>query len=164
MNKKNDVFNWRTGRSCTFKVFLHLVFVTKYRKKVFTKTMLKRTKELFSETAEQMEAELLEFNGEYDHVHLLVALPPKLSIANFVGKLKGKSSYFLRREFSKELKSKLWGNHFWSPSYCAVSAGGAPLETIKRYIEEQREPTPEKEAKKSRSLIKDPKLARLTRL
>uniref|UniRef100_UPI001D17A1F8 IS200/IS605 family transposase n=1 Tax=Acinetobacter indicus TaxID=756892 RepID=UPI001D17A1F8 len=77
---------------------------------------------------------------------------PKHSVSNLVGKLKGKSSYVLRRSFWDEVKEKLWGNHFWSPSYCAVSCGGASLDVVKKYIEEQRIPTSEKNAKKSMSL------------
>ena len=80
------------------------------------------------------------FNGEGDHVHLLVSYPPKISISNFAGKLKGKSSYFLRREFKRELRTKLWGVHLWSPSYCAVACGGATLEILKEYIQNQQQP------------------------
>ena len=99
----------RTGRHCVFENYVHLVFVKKYRKKVFTQNMLDRLKELFAETCLQMECELQEFNGEIDHVHLLVSLHPKHSISNLVGKLKGKSSYFLRREFTKELEKNFGG-------------------------------------------------------
>jgi putative transposase len=74
---------------------------------------------------------------------------PKYSIANFVGKIKGKTSYFMRKEFWNELKNKLWGDHFWSPSYCVVSAGGAPLEIIKQYIENQRSPVNDKDVARS---------------
>ncbi len=103
--------------------------------------MLNRLDVLFQETYIQMDSELLEFNGESDHVHLMVSMAPQWTISNFVGKLKGKSSYFLRQEFTSPLKKKLWGNHLWSPRYCAVSCGGAPLEIIKKYIENQRAPT-----------------------
>ena len=130
----------RHGRHCVFKNFVHLVFVTKYRRDVLTKPMLKRIEELMKETCEQMECELIEFNGEDDHVHLMVSVHPKVPVSSLVGKLKGKSAYFLRQEFAREVKKKLWGEHFWSPSYCVVSCGGAPLETVKKYIEDQRRP------------------------
>jgi len=142
MSYKN--YEWRTGRSCIFKNFYHLVFVTKYRRKVFNKVMLERMKMIFNETSQQMGCELLEFNGEDDHVHLLVSIPPKIPVAIFVGKLKGKSAYFLRNEFWDSIKTKLWGKHLWSPSYCSVTCGGAPLEIVKRYIDAQREPPSEK--------------------
>lgn len=142
-------YKWRTGRKCVYKNFLHLVLVTKYRKNAITQPMLERMKFLIDETCEQMDCELLEFNGESDHVHLMVSVHPKYSVSNFVGKIKGKTSYFMRKEFWKDIKNKLWGVHFWSPSYCVVSCGGAPLEIVKKYIEEQSAPTSESAAKKS---------------
>ena len=142
-------FDWRSGRSCVFKNFIHLVFVTKYRRNALNDQMLNRLKEIFFETCDQMEAELIEFNGEDDHVHLMIVCPPKLAIANLVGKLKGKSSYILLKRFWDDIKNKLWGDHFWSPSYCLVSCGEAPLEIVKEYIKNQREPCKEKSINQS---------------
>jgi putative transposase len=92
----------------------------------------------------------LEFGGEDDHVHLIVGCHPKTAVSNLVGKLKGKSSYVLRKEFWSEIKAKLWGDHFWSPSYCVVSAGGAPLDVIGEYIEDQRKPSEKKNQEQSK--------------
>ena len=100
--------------------------------------MLARTKKLFEQICDHMECELLEFNGEEEHVHLMVSYSPKLSIANLVGTLKGKFAF--RKEYWAHVKNRLWGKHFWSPSYCAVSCGGAPLEILKTYIENQHLP------------------------
>jgi putative transposase len=133
-------FVWRTGRSCIFKNFTHLVFVTKYRRNVFTKEMLEHMHLIFKETCKQMDGELIEFEGEDDHVHLLISHPPKTALSSIVGKLKGKSSYILRKNYWDYLHPKLWGKHLWSSSYCAVSCGGAPLEIIKKYVESQRQP------------------------
>lgn len=146
----NNEFEWRTGRSCVHKIFLHLVFTTKYRRGVLTKEMIDRLREIFAETMTQMNGELLEFNGEEDHVHLMVSAVPSTAISALVGKLKGKSSYFLRREFWDHIKKKLWGNHFWSPSYCAVSCGGAPLEIVQRYVQNQRTPPSTVQVERSR--------------
>lgn len=137
-------YDWRIGRSCIYKNFYHLVFITKYRRDVFTRPMLSRMQIIFKETCQQMECECLEFNGETNHIHRLVTIPPKLSVATFVGKLKGKSAYFLRKEFWPQLKLKLWGKHLWSPSYCSVTCGGAPLDIIKAYIEQQDKPPSDK--------------------
>jgi putative transposase len=145
-------YEWRTGRKCVYKNFVHLVLVTKYRKNAINNRMLNRMKDLIEETCLQMNCELLEFNGESDHVHLLVSVNPKWSVSNFVGKIKGKTSYFMRKEFWSDVKNKLWGDHFWSPSYCVVSCGGAPLEIVKKYIEDQQKPAPEKDVKKSKSI------------
>ena len=149
MSKKNKEYEWRTGRKCVFKNFVHLVFVTKYRRGVFSEEMIKVLKEVFRETTEQMDSELLEFGGEDDHVHLMLSYPPKLALSNLVGKLKGKSSYILRKNYWTQLRKKLWGQHLWSSSYCVVSCGGAPLETVRQYIEDQRIPPSEKSIKQS---------------
>lgn len=97
---------------------------------------------------------LLEFGGEDDHVHLMVAVHPKVAVSHLVSKLKGKSSYVLRRDFWENVRHKLWGSHFWSPSYCVVSCGGASLDVVKAYIEQQQAPPSEKSVKQSLALRK----------
>lgn len=129
----------RSGRHCVFNMHVHLVFVTKYRKDVFTKSMLDAMKGMFEKVCSDFEAELTEFNGEDDHVHLLINYPPKVAVSNLVNSLKGVSSRHLRKEFP-EIKNKLWGGSLWSPSYFASSCDGAPLEIIKQYIEQQQSP------------------------
>ncbi|MGK3130787.1 IS200/IS605 family transposase [Pantoea sp. C8B4] len=94
------------------------------------------------ETCKQMDCELLEFGGEDDHVHLMVAVHSNVVVSNLVSKLKGKSSCVLRREFRESVRHKLWGNHFWSPSYYVVSCDGASLDVVKSYIEQQQAPPP----------------------
>ena len=127
----------RSGRHCVFNIHVHLVFVTKYRKDVFTKPMLDAMEGMFKKVCLDFEAELTEFNGEDDHVHLLINYPPKVAVSNLVNSLKGVSSRHLRKDFP-EIKNKLWGGSLWSPSYFASSCGGAPLEIIKQYIEQQQ--------------------------
>ena len=129
----------RSGRHCVFNMHVHLVFVTKYRKDVFTKPMLDAMEGMFKKVCLDFEAELTEFNGEDDHVHLLINYPPKVAVSNLVNSLKGVSSRHLRKDFP-EIKNKLWGGSLWSPSYFASSCGGAPLEIIKQYIEQQQIP------------------------
>jgi putative transposase len=116
--------------------------------------MLDRLKEIFIETCEQMDCELLEFGGEHDHVHMMITVHPKVAVSNLAVKLKGKSSYVLRREYWVAIKKKLWGTHFWSPSYCVVSCGGASLDIIKEYIKNQRKPPSEKQVKQSKAISK----------
>ena len=152
------MYEWRTGRSCIFKNNVHLVFVTKYRRKTITEEMLSRLNEIFIETCAQLDCELLEFGGEDDHVHLMVSIHPKISISNVVSKLKGKSSYFLRKEYWDLIKQKLWGNHFWSPSYCVVSVGGASLDTVKKYIQSQRTPPTQRQVLQSQKISKKSKV------
>ena len=86
------------------------------------------------------EAELVEFDGEDDHVHLLVNYPPKVAVSALVNSLKGVSSRMIRKKNYPSIRKKLWGGALWSPSYFAGSCGGAPLEVIRQYIEQQQTP------------------------
>ena len=137
MGNDNDI---RHGRHCVFKMHVHLVFVTKYRRGVFTKAILDDLQEIFSNVCADFEAELVEFDGEYDHVHRLVNYPPKVAISNLVNSLKGVSSLLIRKKNYPSIKKKLWGGALWSPSYFAGSCGGAPIEIIRQYIEQQQTP------------------------
>ena len=136
MKKNPDL---RTGRHCTFNMHVHLVFVPKYRKKIFTQESLKSLEQIFIHVLNQFEAELTEFNGESDHVHLLVNYPPKATVSKMVNSLKGVSSRKLKQQIPN-LKEIYWKGVLWSPSYFASSCGGAPLDVIKQYIEDQQRP------------------------
>ena len=137
MEKVNDI---RHGRHCVFHLHVHLVFVTKYRYGVFTREILDDLKEIFSSVCSDFEAELVEFDGEEDHVHLLVVYPPKVAISSLVNSLKGVSSRLIRKKGYPSIQKELWGGSLWSPSYFAGSCGGAPLSVLKQYIESQRTP------------------------
>jgi putative transposase len=130
----------RTGRHCVFMMHAHLVFVTKYRNAAFTKNMLSSLESYFKKVCEDFECELEEFNGERDHVHLLVNFPPKIALSKLVNSLKGASSRKLRKEYKSELTKIYWKGVLWSPSYFAGSVGGAPLSVLKQYIEQQQKP------------------------
>ena len=130
----------RTGRHCTFIMHVHLVFVTKYRRKVFTKQILDELGKIFAKVCNDFEAELVEFDGEYDHVHLLINYPPKVAISKLVNSLKGASSQVIRKKGYPAIQQALWGGSLWSRSYFAGSCGGAPIDLIKKYIEEQSTP------------------------
>jgi putative transposase len=118
---------------------VHLVFVAKYRKKVFSKRSLDSLQQIFEKVCNDFEAELVEFDGEKDHVHLLVQYPPKVAVSKLVNSLKGASSYRLKRQHP-ELNRYYWKGALWSPSYFAGSVGGAPIEVLKQYIEQQDTP------------------------
>ena len=135
-----EINSIRTGRHCVFTMHVHLVFVTKYRFKVLPKEILDYMEEIFRHICGKFEAELIEFNGEDDHVHLLVNYPPKMAVSKLVNSLKGVSSRKLRQEFPF-FKNRYWKGVLWSPSYFASSCGGAPLSIIKQYIEEQQKPS-----------------------
>lgn len=131
----------RRGRHCVFKMHVHLVFVTKYRRGVFTKAILDDLRVLFDSVCTDFEAELVEFDGEEDHVHLLVNYPPKVAVSGLVNSLKGVSSRMIRRKNYPSIRNKLWRGALWSPSYFAGSCGGAPVEVIRQYIEQQQTPS-----------------------
>lgn len=99
--------------------------------------MLNRLKVIFSETCLKFESTLEEFDGERDHVHLMIHYPPKLALSKLVNSLKGVSSRYLRKEFQKELNQYYWKGVLWSPSYFAGSCGGAPLSIVRQYIQKQ---------------------------
>ena len=114
--------------------------MTKYRKKCLTDAMLKVIKESARERCESRDGELIEINGEADHVHLLVSLPPHIAISEYVNAIKTNTARVLRRDFAAQLKRFYSEPVLWSRSYCAISVGGAPLEVVKRYIEQQERP------------------------
>jgi putative transposase len=102
--------------------------------------MLERFREIAQARCEGWGGKLLEVNGEPDHVHLLVSLPPNLDLSNFVNNLKTTSSRLLRKEFAEHLAPVYRKPVFWSRSYCIISCGGAPLSIIRQYIEQQERP------------------------
>lgn len=119
---------------------VHLVFVTKYRHSVFRSCHLDRLQEIFGSVCADFGADLVEFDGEAGHVHLLVTYPPTVRIASLVNSLKGVFSRLLRQEFP-ELRQHYWqANRLWSRSYFAGSIGGAPLSVLRQYIEQQQRP------------------------
>ncbi|WP_439234159.1 IS200/IS605 family transposase [Lonepinella koalarum] len=137
MKKETEI---RHGRHCVFNMHVHLVFVTKYRKNVFTKAILDELQEIFSNVCQDFGATLAEFDGEDDHVHLLVEYPPKVAVSVLVNSLKCVSSRLIRKKKHPSIQKKLWGNQLWSPSYFAGSCGGAPISIIRQYIEQQQTP------------------------
>jgi putative transposase len=130
----------RTGRHCVFTMHVHLVFVTKFRHRVFSDQHLVRMEQIMRDVCSDFECDLIEFNGEPEHVHLLVNFPPKVAVSKLVNSLKGVSSRRLRSEFPT-LSQHYWrANKLWAGSYFAGSVGGAPLDVLRQYIEQQERP------------------------
>ena len=130
----------RTGRHCAFVMHVHLVFVTRFRHKVFTDAHLVRMEEIMRSVCADFECTLVEFNGEDNHVHLQVNFPPKVAVTKPVNSLKGVSSRRLRQEFPDLVRHYRPANKLWSGSYFAKTVGGAPLSVVKKYIEQQNRP------------------------
>lgn len=129
----------RTGRHCVFALHAHLVFVTKYRKRVFTSAALDILKEVMQKVCDDFGVELAAFEGEDNHVHVLVNYPPQIQLSKLVNSLKGVSSRMLRQRMPA-IANRYYKDVLWSPSYFAASCGGAPLSVIKQYVEQQNRP------------------------
>lgn len=136
MSKTTEI---RSGRHCTFLMHVHLVFVAKYRRTVFTQDHFETMREVFNKICDDFESELVEFDGEADHVHLLVNYPPRIAVSKLVNSLKGVSSRRLR-QYHQDIHKYYWKGVLWSPSYFSGSCGGAPISVIKQYIEQQNSP------------------------
>ena len=138
MGQTNDI---RTGRHCVFLLHAHLVFVTKYRHPVFTDAHLSRLEDIFQAVCADFGCDLVECNGEAEHVHLLVTSPPTVQLSRLVNSLKGVSSRRLRQEFP-ELARHYWrARRLWSGSYFAGSVGGAPLNVLRPTSSSSADPT-----------------------
>ena len=114
-----------------------MVFVTKYRRKVFDGDALQRLQAIFEKLCRDFQAQLVEMNGEAEHLHLLIHYLPKHSVSSPVNSLKGVSSRLLRIA-RPDMEKRYWNHVLWSPSYFAASCGGAPLGTIQQYVEQQK--------------------------
>ena len=119
----------------------HLVLVTKYRRKCFTAEILDRLEAITKELCLKWEVEVLEFGGEADHVHLLLNLNPTIQPSKLVNSLKTVTSRRLRAEFTEHLAQFYEKPVLWSRAYCLLTAGGAPIEVLRDYIENQDRPT-----------------------
>lgn len=129
----------RAGSHVVFSIHLHIVFVTKYRRQVLTPAMLSDIKEVFERVLTANNCRLEECSGESDHIHLLIDLHPDNNISNLVSSLKSASSRILRQKYKDEIDKFYWGKNtkLWHDSKCIVSCGGAPLEIVKQYIQNQ---------------------------
>ena len=119
-----------------FSLNYHLVLVVAYRRAVLTERVLARCLEIAGDIAADFNAAVVEANGEKDHIHLLLSAPPDFNLCRMINSLKTVTSRRLKKEFP-DIRKKLWKEKFWTSSYFVVTAGGAPLEVIKKYIEEQ---------------------------
>jgi len=120
-----------------FDLRVHLVLVTKYRKNILTPKILNRSQEIFTSLAKDWDIELIEFDGEADHVHLLLSLKPDIQPSKLVNNFKTVSSRLLRKEYGPHIAKFYKQSVLWSRSYCIISCGGVTVEKLKEYIEKQ---------------------------
>ena len=121
-----------------YLLYYHLIMVVKYRRKVINDTISARAKEIFCYIAPRYGIELEEWNHDGDHVHVMFRAQPRSEISKFINAYKSASSRLLKKEYP-EIRKKLWKEAFWSQSFCLLTAGGAPIETIREYIASQGE-------------------------
>ncbi|WP_026734763.1 IS200/IS605 family transposase [Fischerella sp. PCC 9605] len=132
--------SYEHGFRSIYSLTAHIVFVTKYRRKTINQQVQKRLKEIFADTCKKWGCTLKEFNGETDHVHLLVSYPPQVQISKFIANLKTVSSRLIRKEFSNYLNQFYSKPVFWTGSYFVASCGGVTIEQLKKYVEQQSSP------------------------
>ena len=114
----------------------HLVLVVKYRRKVIHNEVSNRLKDIFDYVSKSYGITITEWNNDFDHIHCLFKAKPSTSISKFLNSYKSMSSRLIKKEYPT-IRKYLWKENFWSPSYCLITTGGATIEVIKRYIENQ---------------------------
>ena len=125
------------ARTCVYNVNYHVVWSTKYRRKVLNYEVESRLKEILLQVAKDKDFIIHEMEvGEQDHIHLFVSSHPKLSISYIVKMMKGISGRLLMREFP-EIEKYLWKGELWNPSYYVETIGSVSEESIRRYIQKQ---------------------------
>ena len=127
---------YRTSSHAKYKLHVHLIWVTKYRKKVLRGDIAARVRELTREICRSNDVEIIKGHVSIDHVHVLVSMPPYLSVSKLVQYIKGKTSRKIFQEFT-EIRKKYWGQHMWARGYFAASSGNVTDDVIKAYIEQQ---------------------------
>lgn len=117
----------------------HLILITKYRKKVFTNDeIIERTKEIMRNIATDFDVVIINQECGEDHIHLMISTKPTTELTKLVNLLKGTSSRYLRKEYENDLSDVLYGDSFWSDSYYIATSGNVSVDTIYKYIENQR--------------------------
>jgi len=114
----------------------HIVWVPKYRYRVLHGEIAKEVDNLIRAFTHQLKCEIIELNVQIDHIHLLVMIPPKVSISNYIGAIKGRTVIRIFNRFKKLKQKPYWGNHFWSRGYC-VDTVGLDGEMIRKHVKYQ---------------------------
>lgn len=127
--------NYKSNNNVVYSCKYHIIWCPKYRRKVLVEEVSIRLKELIYQIAQALKVEIIEVETDKDHVHILAEVEPQFGVNQFVRRLKGKTSRILRDEFP-HLRKRL--PTLWTNSYFVATVGGAPLEVIKLYIENQQ--------------------------
>ena len=125
-----------TNNHSVFLLYYHLVLVIKYRRKVINGKVNDKLKEIFLYLQPKYNITMQEWNYDKDHVHILFKAHPNTEISKFINAYKSASSRLIKKEYP-DIRKYLWKEYFWSRSYCLITTGGAPIETVKQYIQTQ---------------------------
>lgn len=128
----------RKGSHSIYNLKYHIVFCTKYRYRVLTGEISERLREIIREVCSTYYVEIVSGSISPDHVHVLLSIPPSISVSKVLQYIKGKSSRKLLDEY-KKLGKRYWGQHLWSRGYFVVTVGELNSEEVQRYIENQEE-------------------------
>ena len=137
MGRLRDM-SYRKTSHAVYDIKYHVVWITKYRKPVLRGEIAHRLRDLVRQTCTTLDVEILQGHVSRDHVHLLVSVPPSLSVSELMQRVKGRSSRKLLQEFG-ELQRQYWGRHLWARGYFAASTGNVTDEVIAEYIRLQDE-------------------------
>ena len=143
MEIRQNSTNFDKNQHSVYIMYYHLILVVKYRRKVFDTEISDRAKEIFEYIAPGYGITLEEWNHDRDHIHVMFRAKPATELSKFINAYKSASSRLLKKEFP-QIREKLWKDAFWSKSFCLLTAGGAPVEVIRLYIETQGEKIHEK--------------------
>lgn len=130
------VVELESNHHSVFLLHYHLVLVVKYRRKVFTDEISDRARQIFEYIGSSYGITVEEWNHDIDHVHVLFRAQPKSELSKFINAYKSASSRLLKKEYP-QIRQRLWKEYFWSRSFCLLTTGGAPVEVIRKYIENQ---------------------------
>lgn len=125
-----------SNQHSVYLLYYHLILVVKYRRKVFDDEKSNYAKAMFERIGKSYGITLVEWNHDIDHIHIMFKAQPKTELSKFINAYKSASSRLIKKEFP-DIKKYLWKEMFWSRSFCLLTTGGATIDVIKKYIEEQ---------------------------
>ena len=134
----SKVMQYEKGKHCVFYHRYHVVWITKYRFKVLRGAVVERVREIIRQVCAEQGVQIISGVLSADHVHMFVSIPPKLSVSDFMRKVKGRSSHKVQMEFP-QLKRRYWGRHFWGRGYFSTTSGAITDEVILQYLENHSE-------------------------
>lgn len=125
-----------SNQHSVYLLYYHLILVVKYRRKVFDDEKSNYAKTMFERIGKSYGITLVEWNHDIDHIHIMFKAQPRTEISKFINAYKSASSRLIKKDFP-EIRKYLWKEMFWSRSFCLLTTGGATIDVIKKYIEEQ---------------------------